>query len=90
MKAKKAIKRLDKVEAILSDVINQYAKNGKETREILDAARSSIVRAKAGVTKDLKPANGKASPKAVAKQSGTKRKSVHPETAKAAATAKTA
>ena len=45
MKAKKAVKRLAKVEAILSNVIDQYAsENG--VRKMLDLAKASVVRAK--------------------------------------------
>ena len=78
MKAKKAIKRLDRAEAILSDVIDQYASNGSQTRNYLGAARVSIGRAKADVSKNLKAANGK---QAKADKSGVKRKGVQPETA---------
>lgn len=91
MKAKKAIKRLDKVEAILSEVIDRYAKTEKETREFLDAARNSIVRAKTGVGKDLKPSNRKAKKKAPPKSaSAARRKSVHAETGRSEVAAKTA
>ncbi|MDQ6705486.1 MAG: hypothetical protein M3Z85_05925 [Acidobacteriota bacterium] len=83
MKAKKAIKRLDKVEAILSVVIDQYASDEKETLEYLDTARNSVAHAKAGVSKGLKSANRKASTK-------TKRKTVRPETRKSPASTKTA
>lgn len=92
MKAKKAIKRLDKVEAILSDVIGQYASDEKETLEFLDTARSSVAHAKAGVSKGLKPAHRKASSKKNSSPaaSSTKRKSVSAETRKAPASTKTA
>jgi len=52
---------LDKVEAILSDVIDRYATTGSETREFLDAARVSIFRAKAGVDKNPELASRKPS-----------------------------
>jgi hypothetical protein len=43
--AKKALKRLDRVETLLSKVIAQVAKDEKEVRELLDSARTSVVRA---------------------------------------------
>jgi hypothetical protein len=47
MKAKKAIKRLSKVESILSNVIDQFSSTTKNgLRELLDSAKTSIVRAK--------------------------------------------
>lgn len=45
MKAKKAIKRLSKVESILSNVIDQFSA-GDGLRELLDSAKTSVVRAK--------------------------------------------
>jgi hypothetical protein len=46
MKAKKALKRLKKVEAILSDVIDQFPASARGLRELLDSAKMSVVRAK--------------------------------------------
>jgi hypothetical protein len=46
MKAKKAIKRLSKVESILSNVIDQFSDSKNGLRELLDSAKTSIVRAK--------------------------------------------
>ena len=46
MKAKKALKRLNKVEALLSNVINQCPANRRGLRELLGAAKASVVRAK--------------------------------------------
>jgi hypothetical protein len=46
MKAKKAIKRLSKVESILSNVIDQFSNTKNGLRELLDSAKTSIVRAK--------------------------------------------
>ena len=46
MKAKKAIKRLSKVESILSNVIDQFSDSSNGLRELLDSAKTSIVRAK--------------------------------------------
>jgi hypothetical protein len=49
MKAKKALKRLDKAEAILSNVIDQYAGNEAGVRDLLGSAKASVARAKAAV-----------------------------------------
>jgi len=49
MKAKKAIKRLSKVESILSNVIDQFTDSKDGLRELLDSAKTSIVRAKKSV-----------------------------------------
>lgn len=46
MKAKKAVKRLTRVEALLSNVIDQYAESRTNFRDLLDAARESVARAK--------------------------------------------
>jgi hypothetical protein len=43
--AKKALKRLDRVDTLLSKVIDHVAKDEKEVRELLDSARTSVVRA---------------------------------------------
>ena len=55
MKAKKALKRLDKVVAMLSDVIEEYARSDRDARNMLDAAKASVVRAKAAVTASASP-----------------------------------
>jgi hypothetical protein len=46
MKAKKALKRLTKVETLLTNVIDQYAGSEGNVRELLDNAKASVVRAK--------------------------------------------
>jgi hypothetical protein len=48
MKAKKARKRLDKAETILSDVIEQYTAQAN-VRELLGTAKATVARAKAAV-----------------------------------------
>ena len=45
MKAKKAIKRLSKVESILSNVIDQFSSDNG-LRELLDSAKTSVLRAR--------------------------------------------
>ena len=85
MKAKKAIKRLDKIGAILSDVIDRYSANGNGTLEFLDAARLSITRAKVEVNKELAPAKAEKPRRSGAKtrdgKPSAKRKGVKTETA---------
>jgi hypothetical protein len=65
MKTKKTLKRLDKVVAILSDVIGQLPgkKNGLEG--LLDSAKASVVQAKKMV--HSQPENGTAKSKPAAK-----------------------
>ena len=60
MKAKKAAKRLAKVEGLLSNVIEQYAENHSRVRELLDSARESVALAKKTVDVRAAKATGKA------------------------------
>ena len=46
MKAKKALKRLNKVEALLSDVIDQCPASARGLLGLLDSAKTSVIRAK--------------------------------------------
>jgi hypothetical protein len=46
MKARKALKRLKKVEMLLSNVIDQCPASARGLRELLDSAKASVVRAK--------------------------------------------
>jgi hypothetical protein len=46
MKAKKALKKLVKAEALLSEVVDQFTPGNHGVREALDAARGSLGRAK--------------------------------------------
>jgi hypothetical protein len=55
MKAKKALKRLSRVETLLSDVIDQYAPKEQDVRELLDSAKSSVIRAKESVNVQASP-----------------------------------
>jgi hypothetical protein len=74
LKTKKAVKRLDRVEALLSKVIGQYAADELGVHELLDSARASVVRAiaKAKLLAKAQPA-AKAKARIKAK-SGTKAK----------------
>ena len=49
MKAKKALKRLNKVDVLLSNVIDQCPASARGLRELLDSARASVLRAKGAV-----------------------------------------
>ena len=46
MKAKKALKRLNKVEALLSTVMDQCPVSARGLRGLLDSAKASVVRAR--------------------------------------------
>jgi hypothetical protein len=46
MKAKKALKRLNKVESMLSGVIEGYPASARGLRELLDSAKASVGRAR--------------------------------------------
>jgi hypothetical protein len=50
MKTKKAIKRLTQVEVLLSTVMDKYAAGEHRMRELLDAAKESVFRAKETVS----------------------------------------
>src|ERR1700680_3638343 len=45
MKRKKALKRLDKVETLLSNVMNQFPGSKDGLRSLLDSAKATVVRA---------------------------------------------
>jgi Spy/CpxP family protein refolding chaperone len=70
MKAKKAVKRLGKAEAILSNVIHQYSAQSS-VRELLDSAKTNVARAKAAV--DSTAASAKAGKKPPAKADKSRR-----------------
>jgi len=55
MKAKKALKRLNKIEALLSDVIDQFPGSTAGLGELLDSAKAAIVRAKTTVNSQFSP-----------------------------------
>ena len=46
MKAKKALKRLAKIDALISDVTERYSKGGLQIREALQDAKAAFGRAK--------------------------------------------
>ncbi len=62
MKAKKAVKRLTKVEVLLSDVIEQYAAGQNGVRELLGSAKQSVVQAKETMNSQASSGAGKKPP----------------------------
>lgn len=68
MKAKKALKKLRNVEALLSIVIDQFAANERSVRVMLDSAKASVIRAKARIN-SLSTARSVTKPQMMAKQS---------------------
>ncbi len=76
MKKKKAVRKLEKVEAILSDVIERYTTIDQNTGHLLTAAMSSVSRAKEALGVEALPEKGK---KPSAK---TEKPSVSPEAEK--------
>jgi hypothetical protein len=62
MKAKKAIKRLSKVEALLSNVLDQFPGSKDGLQELLGSAKAAVVRAKRAVTSQLSSQTAKKPP----------------------------
>ena len=62
MKAKKALKRLNKIEALLSDVIDQFPKSRDGLGEWLDSAKVAVARAKTTVNSQMSPGAAKKQP----------------------------
>lgn len=62
MKAKKAVKRLTRVEALLSNVIGGFAAGERAVKELLDNAMASVVRARKAVKVKSTPAAEKKQP----------------------------
>jgi hypothetical protein len=58
MKAKKALKRLNKIEALLTNVIDQFPRS----KELLESAKDAVVRARKTVLSHLSNKAGKRSP----------------------------
>jgi hypothetical protein len=62
MKAKKALKRLNKVEVLLSQVIDQFSAGSASFGELLGSAKAAIVRAQKVVNSQLSARTGKKPP----------------------------
>jgi hypothetical protein len=67
MKANKALKRLTKIEALISDVTERYSKGSLHIREALQDAKAAVARVKAAVRSQPSSGTAKTS-KAPAKQ----------------------
>jgi hypothetical protein len=59
MKAKKALKRLRRVEGLLSIVIDQFAANERSVRELLGSARASVIHARGKINSQSAPGTAK-------------------------------
>jgi hypothetical protein len=57
MKANKALKRLTKIEALMSDVTKRYSASAPHTREVLQDAKAAVTRAMEAVS--LQASSGK-------------------------------
>ena len=68
MKAKKVLKRLAKIEALISDVTDRYSNCTAQIREALQDAKAAFTRVKKAVIRKCPPRRGK--------RAGTKRKKV--------------
>ena len=49
MKTNKALKRLAKIEALISDVMERYSESAPHIREVLQDAKAAVTRAKEAV-----------------------------------------
>ena len=63
MKANKALKRLAKIEALMSDVVERYSASAPHVRELLQDAKAAVTRAKEAVS--LRSSSGTAKNPAV-------------------------
>jgi len=59
MKAKKAVKRLTRVEALLSNVIDGFTTGERAVKELLDNAKAAVIRARETVNVKASPAEKK-------------------------------
>jgi hypothetical protein len=71
MKAKKALKRLNRVEALLSGVLHQYASGNTQMRTLLTSAQTSVSSAKEAIGH---PEHASTARKPLAKAEGASRK----------------
>ena len=74
MKAKKALKRLNKVEALLTDVIDRSAvPNQEHLAELLNSAKATVVRARESVNSQMSSRSAGNGPAQTEVAQGTKR-----------------
>jgi hypothetical protein len=63
MKVNKALKRLAKIEALMSNVAARYSPSAPHTREVLQDAKTAVARAKEAVEAFFRTAKNAAKPK---------------------------
>jgi hypothetical protein len=83
MKAKKALKRLEKIEALTSDLMYRYSSGGPQVRAALQDAKAALGRANQAI-------NSQASSETEGKGSRTKKKVAGKKAGAKASSAKTA
>ena len=71
MKAKKALKRLAKIEALISDVTERYS-SAPHIREVLQDAKAAVTRAKEAVSLQASSGTTSAPKKAATKKAAVK------------------
>jgi hypothetical protein len=72
MKANKALKRLAKIEALMSDVMDRYSASAPGIREMLQDAKASVTRAKEAVSLQASPGTTSGPKKAATKKAAVK------------------
>jgi hypothetical protein len=78
MKAKKALKKLDRVEELLSDVVDRYAAGDHVVHEFLDTAIAAIDSAKKTLAPAVSQDSGKKPPTKSAKVAAAAKKAAAP------------
>jgi hypothetical protein len=76
MKANKALKRLAKIEALMSDVVERYSASAPHVRELLQDAKAAVTRAKEAVS--LRSSSGTAKNPAVKHSAPTSKATPEP------------
>jgi hypothetical protein len=64
MKANKALKRLAKIEALMSDLTERYSASAPHLRKVLQDAKAAVARAKEAVSLEVSSGTKAATPKA--------------------------
>ena len=62
MKAKKALKRLAKIEALISDLTERYSKGAVQIREALQDAKAAFTRVKKNISSQVSSEKAKRAP----------------------------
>jgi acyl-coenzyme A synthetase/AMP-(fatty) acid ligase len=72
MKTNKALKRLAKIEALMSDVMDRYSASAPHIREVLQDAKAAVTRAKEAVSLQASSGTTSAPKKAATKKAAVK------------------